>query len=65
MPEQDANLLEVLICQVGKRRDADPVLSKALRFLPETELLKPVSAVKVRRDGCFRRRNAAKENAFI
>jgi hypothetical protein len=43
MPEQDADVLEVLIRQVGKCRNADPIFSKAFRILPKTELLKPVS----------------------
>ena len=43
MPEQDTDLLEVLIGQVGECRNADPIFGKALRVLPETKLLKPVS----------------------
>jgi hypothetical protein len=33
----------VLICQIGQDGKADVVLGKALRVLPKTELLKPVS----------------------
>jgi hypothetical protein len=43
MPEQDTDVLEVLISQVGECRNADPVFSKAFCILSETELLEPVS----------------------
>ena len=38
---RDANLFEVLICQIRQDDKADIVLGKALRVLPKTELLKP------------------------
>ena len=38
-----ANLFEVLVGQIRQDDKADVVLGKALRVLPETELLKPVS----------------------
>jgi hypothetical protein len=42
MPEQDADLLKVMIGQIAEHREINSVLSKALRVLPETELLKPI-----------------------
>jgi hypothetical protein len=33
MPEQDADLFEVLVGQMWKRRDIDPVLGEALSVL--------------------------------
>jgi hypothetical protein len=42
MPEQDTDVLEVLIRQVAECRNADPIFSKAFCILPETELLKPL-----------------------
>jgi hypothetical protein len=42
MPEQDADLLKVLVCQVMQDRDIDPILSKALRILGHAELFEPV-----------------------
>ena len=36
---RNANLFEVLIGQIGQDDKADVVLGKALRVLPETELL--------------------------
>ena len=42
MPEQDAYLLQVLIGQISEHREINSVLGKALRVLPETELLQPV-----------------------
>jgi hypothetical protein len=38
----NADLFEVLICQVSKDSKIDVVLGKALSVLPETELLEPV-----------------------
>ena len=40
---RNANLFEVLIGQIRQDDKANVVLGKALRVLPETELLKPVS----------------------
>ena len=42
VPKQNAEVFEVLFCQVGKHRDIDTVLGKALRVLAETELFEPV-----------------------
>jgi hypothetical protein len=42
MPEQDANLLEILIGQITQDRDINSVLGKALSVLPKTKLLKPI-----------------------
>jgi hypothetical protein len=42
MPEEDADVLEVLIGQMTERGDTNAVLSEALPVLPETELLKPI-----------------------
>ena len=42
MPEQDTDVLEVLISQVGECRNADPIFSKAFCILPETERFEPV-----------------------
>ena len=38
---RNTNLFEVLVGQIGQDDKADVVLGKALRVLPETELLKP------------------------
>jgi hypothetical protein len=44
VPERcNANLFEVLISQIRQDDKANVVLGKALRVLPETELLKPIS----------------------
>ena len=42
MTERHPNVLEVLIREIRQDGKADVVLGKALRVLPETELLKPV-----------------------
>ena len=42
MPEQDADVLEVLIGQMAEYRDIDSVLGKALRILRHAELFEPV-----------------------
>ena len=42
MPEQDANVLEVLIGQMAERCEIDAVFSKALRVLGHAELFEPV-----------------------
>jgi hypothetical protein len=42
MPEQDTDVLEVLVSQVGECGNADPIFSKAFCILPETELVEPV-----------------------
>jgi hypothetical protein len=39
---RNADLFEVLICQISKDGKIDVVLGKALSVLPETELLEPV-----------------------
>jgi hypothetical protein len=43
MTQGHPDLSKVLIGQIGQDGKADVVLGKALRVLPETELLKPVS----------------------
>ncbi len=42
MAKQDAKFFQVLICQIGQDAEVYPVLGKALRILPEIELIKPV-----------------------
>ena len=42
MPEEDADVLEVLIGEVAERRDSNAVLGKALRVLGHAELFEPV-----------------------
>ena len=42
MPEQDADVFEILIGQMAKRRDIDPILGKALRVLGHAERFEPV-----------------------
>src|SRR5215831_3620756 len=42
MPEQDTDVLEVLISQMRESRDTDPVFGKALRILGHAELFEPV-----------------------
>ena len=39
---RNANLFEVLICEISKDGKINVVLGKALSVLPETEVLKPV-----------------------
>ena len=39
---RNADLFEVLICQISKNGNIDVVLDKPLSVLPETEVLKPV-----------------------
>ena len=41
MPEEDADVLEVLIGQMAERSDTNSVFSKALRVLGHAELLEP------------------------
>jgi hypothetical protein len=42
MPEQDADLLKVLVSQVAEDRDVDPILGKTLGVLGHTELFEPI-----------------------
>ena len=49
MAEQDANVLEVLIGQMGECRDINPVLSKTLGVLGHAELLEPIGNLLHRR----------------
>src|SRR6476659_3144032 len=42
MPERDTDLFQISIRQVGKHREINVVLGKALNVLPDTELLEPV-----------------------
>ena len=49
MPKRDADLFKIGVGQVRQYRQVDVVLGKALRVLPETELLKPVSDLLHRR----------------
>ncbi len=42
MPEQDADVFEILIGQMAKRRDIDPILGKGLRVLGHAELFEPI-----------------------
>ena len=42
MPEQDADVFEILIGQMAQRRDIDPILRKALRVLGHAERFEPV-----------------------
>jgi hypothetical protein len=43
MTQRNSDLFKVLIREIGQDGKADVVLGKALRVLPETELLMPVS----------------------
>jgi hypothetical protein len=61
----DTDVLEVLVSQVGERRNADPIFSKALRVLPETELLKPVSDLLHRGSAPDYRASPARIGKFI
>src|SRR5262249_5828754 len=45
MPQEDADLLQVLISQMGKRGNINSVFSKALRVLGHPELFEPVRKV--------------------
>jgi hypothetical protein len=42
MPEQDADLLKVLVSQVAEDRDVDPILGKALGVPGHAELIEPI-----------------------
>jgi hypothetical protein len=42
MTQRDPDLFKMLIREIGQNRKANVVLGKALRVLPETELLKPI-----------------------
>ena len=42
MPEQNADVLEILIGQMAECRDIDPVLGEALGVLGHAELFEPV-----------------------
>ena len=42
MPEQDPDLLEVLVSQVMQDRDVNSILGKGLSVLPESEPFEPV-----------------------
>ena len=42
MPEQDADVLKILIGQMAENRDIDSVLGKTLRVLGHAECLEPV-----------------------
>jgi hypothetical protein len=42
MPEQHADVFEILIGQMAKRRDINPILGKALRVLGHAERCEPV-----------------------
>ena len=65
MPEQDTDVLEVLVSQVGECRNADPIFSKAHCVLPETELLKPVSDLLHRGSAPDYRASPARIGEFI
>jgi hypothetical protein len=43
MPKRHADLFKVSVGQVRQYRNVDVILGKALRVLPEAELLKPIS----------------------
>ena len=49
MPEEDADVLEVLIGQMAERGDTNAVLSEALRVLGHAEFFEPVSNLLHRR----------------
>jgi hypothetical protein len=42
MPEQDADVLEVLICKMGKDRNVDAVFRKCVGVLGQAELCEPI-----------------------
>jgi len=47
MAEQDAQLLQILIRQIGEDAEIDPVLAKRLRVLLQTDLAKPTVDVQI------------------
>ena len=49
MPEQDVEILEVLISQMGKRRKIDAVVGKSLSVLLKPEVFEPTSNLLHRR----------------
>ena len=42
MAEQDSDILEVLIRQIGENAEVNPILGKALRVLGHAEFFKPL-----------------------
>ena len=42
MAEQDADVFEILVSQVRKDAEVDPVLGKGLRVLGHAELFEPI-----------------------
>ncbi|WP_245329325.1 hypothetical protein [Bradyrhizobium centrolobii] len=42
MAEQNSELVEILIHQLGKNADVDPILGKTLCVLPKPQILKPL-----------------------
>jgi hypothetical protein len=54
MPKGDADVFEILIGQIAKYRDINPVLGKALRVLGHAELFEPVSNLLHRGASCPR-----------
>ena len=51
MPEQDAQLLQILIRQIGKDAEIDPVVAKRLRVLLQTDPAEPTVDVQVQSPG--------------
>jgi hypothetical protein len=47
MAEQDAQLLQILIRQIGEDGEIDPVLAKRLRVLLQTDPAEPTVDVQV------------------
>jgi hypothetical protein len=54
MPEWDADVFEILIGQMAKYRDIDPVLGKGLGVLGHAELFEPVRNLLHRGASCPR-----------
>ena len=53
MPQQNAELPEILLCQIADDREVDGVVGEALGVLSQAELFKPVRDL-LHRDPCHR-----------
>ena len=51
MAEQDAQLLQILICEIGEDAEIDPVLAKRPRVLLQTDPAEPTVDVQVQSPG--------------
>jgi hypothetical protein len=62
---QNPELLQILIRQIGEDAEVDAVLGKALRVLPETELFEPIRNLLHRGSACEYPASSARIRQFI